>query len=242
MNQSDTDDYTQIFNQMKTMPSLSGSFIRGDDILWKIGGSLFAFILFFVWTFQLFSYVPESTTTYYSLRALIGVFILITALGYNNFDVPFISQSSSGTELVLTISRPAELWTSLVDALTAAAISIVATAYILNNTLSGYVLLAYIIALILTFMFIPVLPMVAHDSDMPFLKTTILISIATDTMSVTELEILPHTLERKWEKAITSGKLQKSIVEDLIAFIPNLKIALKPTENSYVTNDVLPIE
>ncbi|MGY5875304.1 MAG: hypothetical protein RTU30_06130 [Candidatus Thorarchaeota archaeon] len=241
MNQSDTDDFSDIFNQMKTVPSLSGSFIRGDDIVWKIGGSLFAFVLFFVWALQLFSYVPESMTTYYGLRALIGVFVLITALGYNDSDSPFISQSRSDTDLVLTISRPAELWTSLVDALTAVAICIAAATYILNNTLAAYVLLAYILALILTFMFIPVLPMVAHDSDMSFLKTTIRIAINLDTLSLTDLEIVPHPLERKWEKAIASGELQQSIVEDMIAFIPNLKIAIRFTETSHVADDALPI-
>ena len=166
-------------------------FLEGFNTNWRTGGIALSIVLFFVWSLQLYSTLGNFIFAYIGGYSIIVIGIAL----FRSSQLEYVKTDASIRILYL---RPAEIWDSLVDALTASGLIFAACVFFLTNTLSSFTEYAVISALVITCLLVPFAPLVSLMLGSNFLKTTVLIEFDSAGKSVSRLDIDVHPLERSW--------------------------------------------
>ncbi len=179
-------------------------FLEGFNYNWRIGGAVLAICLFFVWSVQLYAVFGPPIFVF-----LAGYVIIV--FGFTILKASQLEYIVNDESIEMLFLRPAELWDSLVDALTASGLIFAAATYLLTNTLATFTNYALIIALLLTVLLVPVAPMIASFLATDYLKTLVHVQFSKDDKKVTKVTIRPHQLERPWYNLSENEDLQNEV-------------------------------
>ena len=147
--------------------------------------------LFLVWSLQLYYVLGNLIFAYIGGYSIVVIGITIS----RDSQLEFTKTDDSITMLYL---RPADIWDSIVDALTASGLVFAACVYFLTNTLPAFTGYVVISALLFTALLVPFAPMISLLLMVDFLKTTVLVEFDSTGSSMTKLDIDVHSLERSW--------------------------------------------
>ena len=166
-------------------------FLEGFNTNWRIGGVGLSITLFLVWSLQLYYVLGNLIFAYIGGYSIVVIGITIS----RDSQLEFTKTDDSITMLYL---RPADIWDSIVDALTASGLVFAACVYFLTNTLPAFTGYVVISALLFTALLVPFAPMISLLLMVDFLKTTVLVEFDSTGSSMTKLDIDVHSLERSW--------------------------------------------
>jgi len=189
-------------------------FFKRPGKAWPLFGSLLALVLFPLWVLH--------TGLDGVMLPILGVLYILVVLASMRAYLVDIRILDSEGQTHFHYRRSAAVWPLLVDALLGASIVCAALWFILLNAFPRNPEIALTIpflALVINVLLVPVVPLMASDSSIDVLKTSVHAVLSKDGNVIAKPTLNAHPLEMRWAQKSEDEELLFSIAERILVLL-----------------------